>query len=136
MKGVTLTPLRRIATPKGDVLHALKATDDCFCGFGEAYFSEILPGAQKGWKKHKRMTLNLVVVHGAVEFSVYDDRKDSSTQGETFRITLSPESNYQRLTVAPGLWMAFKGVADVPSIVLDIIPEPHDPDEAETKESI
>ena len=134
MEGVTLTPLRRIPTPKGDVLHALKATDSSFCGFGEAYFSEILHGERKGWKRHKRMTLNIVVIAGAVRFYIFDDRSGSSTQGETLQITLSPVDNYQRLTIAPGLWMAFEGVAEGTSLLLDIIPEPHDPEEADSKE--
>ena len=43
MDGVTLTPLRRIPLEKGDVMHALKATDDSFTGFGEAYFTQIQP---------------------------------------------------------------------------------------------
>ena len=45
-------------------------------------------------------------------------------------IILSPEFNYQRLTVAPGLWMAFYGVGEGVSMLMDIIPEPHDPEEA------
>lgn len=136
MEGVTLTPLKRIHTPKGDVLHALKATDDSYMGFGEAYFSEVLPNERKGWKRHKRMTLNLVVIQGAVRFLIYDDRQNSKTRGETFEVVLSPDDNYQRLTVAPDLWMAFEGVAAMPSLLLDIIPEPHDPTEAETREII
>jgi dTDP-4-dehydrorhamnose 3,5-epimerase len=126
MDGVTLTPLRRIPLEKGDVMHALKATDDSFTGFGEAYFTQIQPGCTKGWKRHNRMTLNLVVVCGRVKFVIYDDRTNQFEE-----VVLSPDDNYQRLTLAPGLWMAFHGMGDVTSTVLDIIPEPHDPDEAD-----
>ena len=126
MDGVTLTPLRRIPLENGDVLHGMKATEDSFCGFGEAYFTQIRPGCTKGWKRHNRMTLNLVVVHGAVKFVIYDDQKQCFEE-----VILSPDSNYQRLTVAPGLWMAFHGVGDEVSTVMDIIPEPHDPTEAD-----
>lgn len=134
MRGVTLTPLKRIHTDKGDVLHALKATETSYCGFGEAYFSEILHGQIKGWKRHNRMTLNLIVVSGKVRFRIYDDRKDSPTCGETMVVELSPDDNYQRLTIEPHLWMSFEGVANQTSIILDIIPQPHDPQEADTKE--
>ena len=39
--------------------------------------------------------------------------------------------NYQRLTVPPGIWMAFYGVGEGISMLMDIIPEPHDPSEAD-----
>ena len=129
MDGVILTPLRRIPSEKGDVLHGMKATETTFSGFGEAYFTQILPGCTKGWKKHNRMTLNLVVIHGIVKFVIYDEQRKCFEE-----ITLSPESNYQRLTLAPGLWMAFHGLGEEISTVMDIIPEPHDPAEADNIE--
>lgn len=128
MEGVMLTPLRRIPTGKGDVLHAMKATDPGYTGFGECYFSEVYSGQKKGWKRHNRMTLNLVVVTGAIRFTIAND------EGETTEVTLGPEVNYQRLTVAPGLWMAFEGVAETTSLLMDIIPEPHDPSECDKKD--
>lgn len=131
MDGVTLTPLRRIPSEKGDVLHGMKATEATFSGFGEAYFTQIRPGCTKGWKRHNRMTLNLVVVHGMVKFVIYDEYNKCFEE-----FVLSPESNYQRLTIAPGLWMAFHGMGDEVSTVMDIIPEPHDPGEADNKQLI
>jgi dTDP-4-dehydrorhamnose 3,5-epimerase len=134
IEGISLHPLKHISVPKGDLFHALKSTDDGFCGFGEAYFTQIEPGKAKGWKRHNRMTLNLVVVYGKVTFVVYDDRDNSSTKGEFYSITLSPDENYQRLTLAPGLWMAFYGASESISMLMDIIPEPHDPNEADRKD--
>ena len=134
MEGVTLHPLKHIVVPKGDIYHALKATDEGYAGFGEAYFSQIEHGQAKGWKRHNRMVLNLVVPVGAVKFVIYDDRKESATKGQFFEVVLSPESNYQRLTVAPGLWMAFYGVGEGLSMLMDIIPEPHDPSEGDRKD--
>ena len=103
MDGVTLTPLKQITHPKGDIFHAMKASDDGFSGFGEAYFSTVNQGEVKGWKKHTEMTLNLVVVTGEIKFVVYDDNS-------FYSVKLS-KNNYQRLTVEPGLWLAFKGVS-------------------------
>lgn len=134
MEGVFVTELKHIETPKGDVFHAMKATDKGYCGFGEAYFSEVICGERKGWKRHNRMTLNLVVIKGSIRFILYDDRVGSKTHGEFEEWTLSPVGHYARLTVAPGVWMAFEGVADGRSLLLDIIPEPHDPEEADHKE--
>lgn len=87
----------------------------------------------KGWKRHNRMILNIVVPVGAIKFVIYDDREGSVTNGEFEEVILSSFSNYQRMTIAPGLWMAFQGVGKGISMLLDIIPEPHNPDEADKK---
>lgn len=128
MKGVLLTPLKIIPTPKGDVLHAMKTGDAGFAGFGEAYFSTVLPGMTKGWKRHSCMTLNLVVPVGRIRFVLHDQ------QSGTFQAAvLSPESpeTYHRLTVEPGLWMAFRGEAAQASVLMNLASLPHDSEEAE-----
>ena len=63
-----LTPLKIIDVEGGNVLHAIKDTDQGFKKFGEAYFSTIEPGAIKAWKRHRKMTLNLVVPIGKIKF--------------------------------------------------------------------
>lgn len=131
LTGVILTDLKKIPTPKGTVYHGLKASDISFKGFGEAYFSSVDQNAIKGWKKHSRMTLNLIAICGEVEFTLYDNRPASRTFGEVEKITLSRE-NYKRLTIPPQIWFAFKGVSDNDNIILDIINEEHHPDESET----
>ncbi|RXJ69004.1 dTDP-4-dehydrorhamnose 3,5-epimerase [Halarcobacter ebronensis] len=123
MDGVILTPLKQIFNPKGDVFHGMKKSDQGFNGFGEAYFSTIHQGDIKGWKKHTSMTLNLVVPFGEVEFVLYNE--DSK---EFFNIKLS-QKNYQRLTVKPNLWMAFRGVGEN-NMLLNIASIEHDPSEA------
>lgn len=133
--GVSLHQLRQISVPKGDLWHAFKATDEGFVGFGEAYFTQIHPHEVKGWKRHNRYVLNLVVVVGAVKFVIYDDRKDSPTYGQFQEVILSPQFNYQRLTIAPGLWMAFAGAdPEQTSVLMDLIPEVHDPAEGDRRE--
>ena len=123
MDGVILTPLKQIHNPKGDIFHTMKRSDDGFDGFGEAYFSTIHKDDIKGWKQHTKMTLNLVVPVGKIEFVVYDkNRKDF------FNVILSQE-NYQRLTVKAGLWMAFRGI-DQNSMLLNLASIEHDPSEA------
>lgn len=134
IEGVTLYPLKHIIVPKGDIYHALKSTDEGYEGFGEVYFSQIEEGAVKGWKRHNRMTLNIIVPVGTIKFVIYDDREESGTQGQFVEVVLSPESNYQRLLLAPGLWMAFKGVGKGISMLMDIISEPHNQGEASRKD--
>lgn len=128
--GVELTPLKIIEGPAGNVQHALKQQEASFAGFGEAYFSTVNYNAVKGWKKHSRMLLNLVVPVGCIRFFLYDGRGTGSTHGEVQEIELSVH-NYQRLTVPPGVWMAFKGVSEGLNMLLNIASIPHDPAEAE-----
>lgn len=132
--GVTLHEEKQITVPKGNIFHAIKSNSEGFCGFGEAYFSQIERGAIKGWKRHNRYTLNIVVPLGSIRFVIYDDRDGSSTKGQFEDIVISVKDNYKRLTVAPGLWMAFQGIGDGISMLMDVIPETHDPDESDKKD--
>lgn len=130
IEGVFLHPLKQVKVCKGDLWHVFKSTDVGYKEFGEVYLTQIESGKIKGWKCHCRYILNLVVVYGKVKFVVYDSRDDSLTKGQYQEIILSPDENYQRLTIFPNLWMAFMGVNDGISMVLDLIPEIHDPTEA------
>ena len=133
MDGVLLSELRQISHPKGDIFHALKATDESYQGFGEAYFSFVKKGEVKGWKCHTQMTLNLVVPQGEIRFVVFDHREGSKTQGEYEEIVLSPD-NYKRLTIAPNLWVAFQGCGQGENMLLNIASIPHDPEESVNRE--
>lgn len=126
MDGVKLTSLKIINNSKGDIFHAIKSSSDGFSKFGEAYFSEIKFNKIKGWKMHKEMTLNLVVVVGKVQFVVYD--------GKSFFSTILSKDNYYRLTVEPKLWVAFKGLSKNMNLVLNIANIQHDPSESVNKE--
>ena len=123
MDGVILTPLKQIYHPKGDIFHAMKNSDIGFDGFGEAYFSTINQNDIKGWKKHTKMTLNIIVPVGNIEFVVYDENSK-----EFFSTKLS-HNNYQRLTVKAGLWMAFRGIGEY-NMLLNLASIEHDPNEA------
>lgn len=127
MDGVILTPLKQINNIKGDIFHAMKKSDAGFSGFGEAYFSTIYKNDIKGWKMHTKMTLNLIVPVGEVAFVVYNDAKK-----EFFSVKLS-QNNYQRLTVAPNLWMAFRGLGEK-NMLLNIASIKHDPNETKNIE--
>ena len=130
IEGLILTPLKKIHHPKGDILHCLKKSDAEYSSFGEAYFSTINNGEIKGWNKHKKMTLNLIVPFGEVTFVIYDKRESSRSKGEFFKVSLSC-LNYKRLTVPPGLWLAFKGNGVNTNLILNIASMTHDPDEIE-----
>ncbi|KJY78460.1 dTDP-4-dehydrorhamnose 3,5-epimerase [Vibrio coralliilyticus] len=127
--GVSITPLKRIYHEKGDIYHAMKSSEETFSSFGEAYFSTINFSDVKGWKKHQKMIMNIIVPIGSIKFVLYDDRPHSITRGEYFE-TVICKSNYVRLTVPPGVWMAFQGITSETNLLLNIANVEHDPNEA------
>ena len=127
MDGVILTPLKQISNPKGDIFHAMKKSDNGFNGFGEAYFSTIYKDDIKGWKKHREMTLNLVVIMGEIEFIIYNE------ENKTFFSVKLSQHNYQRLTIEPNLWLGFRGM-DENNMLLNLASIEHDPVELENRD--
>lgn len=124
LEGVTVNTLRRVHHPKGDIYHALKCTDSSFSEFGEAYFSTIYKNDLKGWKQHKKMIMNLIVPVGEVGFHFYNQ---AISKGAHIKVGFD---NYVRITVQPGVWMAFEGISQGLNLVLNIASIPHDPQES------
>ncbi len=122
---IFLTDLRIFPSYDGDVLHAIKNSDNGYVNFGEAYFSKINYKNIKGWKRHKRMTMNLIVPIGTIKF-VFIDNKRNITREEIIGI-----ENYKRITVPPGIWFGFKGIGKTDNMILNIASIKHDPSEEE-----
>ena len=133
LAGVELTPLKKICSENGSVLHGLKKSEQSYRSFGEAYFSTVKKGVIKGWKRHNVMISNLVVPQGKVVFYLYDDRNESYTKGHSSEIILGA-NEYSRLTIPNGLWFAFKGIHTGESLILNIASIEHDPYECDLRE--
>ncbi len=71
------------------------------------------------------MTLNLIVPVGEVRF-VFISSDFKQRREECIGI-----SNYARLTVPPGIWFGFEGLASPSSLLLNISDIEHDPNELE-----
>ena len=130
LEDILVTPLMRIPTIGGDVMHALKNSDNGFNGFGEVYFSWVEHGAIKAWKYHQRMVLNLVVPKGEVNIVFH-----LTNQKNNFRTENIGEERYLRLTVPPGIWFGFQGIATERSLLTNLADMAHDPDEVLRKET-
>ena len=130
IKDVVITKLNIIKTPGGNVKHAMKNSDNGFKGFGEAYFSHINKGVIKAWKRHKKMTLNLIIPLGKIKFVLFDDRDLVNTK---FQEVIISKDNYCRLTVPPMIWVGFQGLSNDGSMLLNIASIEHDPMEHEKK---
>ena len=124
---IIITKLEQIHLDAGDVLHCLKKGDDGYVDFGELYFSKVNFNKIKGWKRHRKMTLNLVVPYGDVEFTTVN------IDG-TFTNYRIGTNNYKRLTIPPGIWFSFVGKNNPFSIIASVIDNKHDPSEVDKKE--
>ena len=115
---ILVTPLRRIENAGGDVLHGMKQSDVGYTGFGEAYFSSVSAGATKAWKRHMKMTMNVVVPVGMVRFVF---RCVNADNVEEFRVEEIGEDRYVRLTVPSGIWFGFQGLTSGYSLLMNVI---------------
>ena len=131
IKDMLITPLDVIDTPGGNVMHAMKESSAGYLGFGEVYFSQVDKGIIKAWKRHKKMTLNLVVPVGKIRFVLFDNRK--LTNGRFQEVIISKD-NYCRLTIPPMVWLGFQGLSDDGSMLLNIANIEHNPGEVDRLE--
>tara|TARA_A100001011_G_scaffold396602_1_gene494867 strand:+ start:1191 stop:1631 length:441 start_codon:yes stop_codon:yes gene_type:complete len=133
LDGIEITSLKIIKNVRGDIMHGLISSEEQYRGFGEAYFSKILKDQIKGWKAHKKMTMNLIVPYGEVKFVMYDDRDISSTKNKFYECTLSKD-NYKRITIPPNIWLAFQGKNFEESIIFNLASISHDDNEVFKKD--
>ena len=123
--------LKTIDVDGGNVLQGLKSSDRHFKGFGELYFSWIMPKKVKAWKKHKLMTMNLIVPHGLVKFVIFDEKKPDEFNEVILGNSHEKINSYKRLIIEPNLWFGFQGIGNMMSLVVNLAGIEHDPNEAE-----
>ena len=115
---------KTISVENGNVKRGLRLTDESFVGFGELYFTEIKKNKIKGWKRHSRMTMNLLPVSGKIILYLkkhLDDTPEEIHFGE---------DDHKLVCVEPDVWLAFEGIQDK-NIMANIASIEHDPEEAE-----
>ncbi len=130
IKGLEINKLKEINVPKGNVLKFLDKRDKSFKEFGECYLSCIKFNAIKGWKRHKKATLNLIVPVGKIKFVIFGKNNKSKS---IFNHFILSRENYFRLTIPPMFWVAFQGLSETESVLINLIDIVHDPNEAENK---
>lgn len=130
IEGVVVAPLRRIVDERGSVMHMLRADSALFSRFGEVYFSSVLPGAVKAWKRHKLMTQHFAVPVGTIRLVLQDDRGDSATSG-VLQVLEIGEENYSLVIIPPLVWYGFQCISSIPALIANLTDLPHDPDEIE-----
>jgi len=116
--GVIIKQLKVIPDERGRLMEILRADDEIFERFGQAYLTTAYPGVVKGWHYHKIQDDLLVVVHGMMKIVLYDPRNDSPTKGkinEFFVGVLNP----LLLRVPHLVYHGFKCISDHEAIVIN-----------------
>ena len=131
--GVLISRLGQIIDQRGAVLHHIRNDAPEFTTFGECYFSEMIPGAVKAWKRHREQTQHLAVPIGRVRFVIYDDRASSPTLGELQIVELGRPDDYNRLRIPNGLWYGFTCLSTQNALIANCADRPHDPTDAELR---
>jgi len=132
IEDVVIKQLKQFDDDRGRVMHMIRADDPLFEKFGEVYFSEILPGVVKAWKKHKLMAQFFAVPVGMIRLVVYDDRPNSKSNGELIVVEVGRD-HYQLVKIPPGLWYGFKCISNGSALIVNCADLPHDPKECEIK---
>ena len=106
IQGVKIIKKKVLSDDRGKILHMLKKTDKEFIKFGEIYFSFVFPKKIKAWHIHKKMTLNYVAIFGRIKLVLFDDRKNSKSNGVIEEIFLS-NKNHFLISIPPKIWNGF-----------------------------
>lgn len=128
----TKTELKIVPTDGGNVLHGYLKNNPDKIDIHEVYFSTINKDQIRGWKMHKKMTVNLMVPIGKVKIHIVQESKDSF-EYHRYEEILS-QSPYFRLSISPGIWFAFEGISISESLICNIADLPHDPEEVLRKD--
>ena len=135
IEGVIIQPLMQIAGNRGSVLHMMRRDSKLFKQFGEVYFSEILSGKVKAWKRHKQQTQNLTVPVNNIRLVIYDNRPSSSTHGKIEEYELGRPDHYRLVHIPPMLWYGFQTFGEETALIVNCADQPHDPNDTESLSS-
>ena len=131
--GVIISQLKVISDNRGKVMHMMRNDSSVFSNFGEIYFSTINYESIKAWHLHKEATLNYCCIKGKVKLVLFDDRKNSSTNGTYQELFLSPD-NHRLITIPNNIWNGFKGIDESESIIANCLNLPHNEEEMVRKD--
>jgi dTDP-4-dehydrorhamnose 3,5-epimerase len=119
IEGVRIKHLKVIPDERGYLMEVLRADDELFARFGQAYVTSAYPGVIKAWHYHREQTDNFTVISGMAKFALFDKRTESPTAGELNEFFVG-ERNPLLVQIPPGVCHGFKAIGDKPAIALNI----------------
>ena len=109
-----INKLKKFDDERGSVLHGMKFNDEDSFGIKEVYFSTVNYGFYKGWKKHQKMVLNLIVIEGQVLFYLADN------EFKEFKEIIICKNDLKRITIMPNQWVSFTSLTNPSSKIMNI----------------
>ena len=106
--------LQKFKDERGSVLHGMKCHDSESFGIREVYFSTVNYGFYKGWKKHQKMVLNLIVIEGEILFYLAD------SEFTEFKKIIICKNDLKRITIMPNQWLSFTSLVKPSSKIMNI----------------
>jgi dTDP-4-dehydrorhamnose 3,5-epimerase len=131
IKGVKTKKLKAIHDERGWLMEIMRSDWEVYKKFGQVYVTTAHPGVVKAWHMHKKQFDNITSVKGTMKLVLYDDREDSSTNGEVNEFVIG-EENTILITVPPRVWHGFSPVGDEMAYFVNVPTELYDykkPDE-------
>lgn len=113
---------------RGYLYECLRADDQFFKQFGQAYISAINPGTVKGFHKHFKQTDHVVCVAGQIKMVLIDDRGEQPVVEEHHLSLLNP----QMVVIEPEIYHGWMCIGNETALVLNFSTHPFDrnaPDE-------
>lgn len=126
--GVRIKKLTRHVDSRGYVMEILRADDEEFMEFGQAYVSACFPGLVKAWHCHTKQWDHFCCVAGNAKIGLFDDREESATCGETQSIVIG-ELNPALIKIPPFVWHGMTALGGELAVVLNIPTETYDYEE-------
>ncbi|MFI5206490.1 MAG: dTDP-4-dehydrorhamnose 3,5-epimerase family protein [Gemmatimonadales bacterium] len=117
--GVKTKKLAVHADERGRLMEMLRADDELYKKFGQVYLTSAYPGAVKAWHYHEKQVDHFTCVHGMMKVVLYDDRKDSPTQGLVNEFFLGVH-NPILLRIPAGVYHGFKCVSEHEALIVNV----------------
>lgn len=129
--GVRTKQLKVIPDERGRLMEILRADDDLFIQFGQAYVTAAYPGVVKAWHYHRHQIDHFMVLKGMMKVVLYDARPESPTHN-TINEFFMGDHNPMLLQIPNLVYHGFKCIGETEALVLNLSTEVYnydDPDE-------
>lgn len=129
--GVRTKQLKVIPDERGRLMEILRADDDLFIQFGQAYVTAAYPGVVKAWHYHRHQIDHFMVLKGMMKVVLYDARPESPTHNTVNEFFMG-DHNPMLLQIPNLVYHGFKCIGETEALVLNLPTEVYnydDPDE-------
>ena len=128
IEGVRIKQLTRNVDSRGYLMEILRADDEEFMEFGQAYVSACFPGIVKAWHCHAKQWDHFCCVAGNAKIGLFDDREDSATCGQTQTVIIGALSP-ALVKIPPFVWHGMMALGGELAVVLNLPTETYDYEE-------